>query len=56
MYVERCARGGDLAPAGSEGGLIVALSDWDSVAEVVRNVLEPGSIDVEIEEAVPAPI
>jgi hypothetical protein len=57
MYVQRCADLGMAVPTASDGTLVtVDLADWDPVAAVVRDVLEPGSIDVENEDFVGAPI
>jgi hypothetical protein len=53
MYVERCAERRRVVPVEPDGALVaVCLSDWDTVASVIRDVLEPRSVDVENGEEV----
>jgi hypothetical protein len=57
MYVERCAERRRVVPSGPHGSLAaVCLSDWDTVASVVRDLFETGSVDVENEDLVGVPI
>jgi hypothetical protein len=58
MYVERCAESQRVVPVEPDGALsAVSLSDRDSIVSVVRDVLEPRSVQVENgEEHVPAPL
>ena len=57
IYVQRCADLLKAVPTGPDGTLVtVDLADWDTVAAVVRDVLEPGSVDVENEDFIGASI
>lgn len=57
IYVEGCAEKGRVVPTGPDDSLVaVSLDDWDSIASVLHDVFEPGSVDVEDEGSIPAPI